>query len=95
MGGTYFLFSQLLVFVLTRLRRRQSFFFKRTNLLTFSELIYQMRDNVSTFFLVAVISATAITAMGTSSAIGSSGIAEMSENPYAITYTAFDQDKVH
>ncbi|WP_430533981.1 ABC transporter permease [Listeria rocourtiae] len=93
--GTYFLFSQLLVFVLTRLRKRQSFFFKRTNLLTFSELIYQMRDNVSTFFIVAVISATAITAMGTSSAIGSSGIAEMSENPYAITYTAFGQDKVH
>ncbi|MBC6314906.1 FtsX-like permease family protein [Listeria grandensis] len=92
--GTYFFFSQLLVFVLTRLRKRESFFFKRTNLLTFSELIYQMRDNVSTFFIVAIVSATAITAMGTSSAIGSSGLAEMSENPYAITYKAYGQDEV-
>ncbi|MBC2097547.1 ABC transporter permease [Listeria booriae] len=87
--GTYFFFSQLLVFVLNRLRKRERFFFKRTNLLTFSELIYQMRDNVSTFFIVAVVSATAITAMGTSSAVGSSGLAEMSQNPYAITYSAY------
>ncbi|KGL41033.1 hypothetical protein BMT55_08035 [Listeria newyorkensis] len=92
--GTYFFFSQLLVFMLTRLRKRERFFFKRTNLLTFSELIYQMRDNVSTFFIVAIISATAITAMGTSSAIGSSGLAEMSENPYAITYTGYGQDTI-
>lgn len=92
--GTYFFFSQLLVFVMTRLRKRERFFFKRTNLLTFSELIYQMRDNVSTFFIVAIVSATAITAMGTSSAIGSSGLAEMSENPYAITYKAYGQDDV-
>ncbi|AQY50797.1 hypothetical protein PWEIH_09308 [Listeria weihenstephanensis FSL R9-0317] len=92
--GTYFFFSQLLVFVLNRLRKKEHFFFKRTNLLTFSELIYQMRDNVSTFFIVAVISATAITAMGTSSAIGSSGLAEMSQNPYAITYTSFGKNSV-
>ncbi|EUJ24530.1 hypothetical protein PGRAN_01410 [Listeria grandensis FSL F6-0971] len=93
--GTYFFFSQLLVFVLTRLRKKEHFFFKRTNLITFSELIYQMRDNVSTFFIVAAISATSITAMGTSSAIGSSGLAGMSTNPYSITYTAYGQDMVN
>ncbi len=59
--GTYFLFTQLSVYVIRALKNRPRFVFKRTNLLTVSELVYRMKDNAVMFFMVAVISAIAFT----------------------------------
>ncbi|KEK23055.1 FtsX-like permease family protein [Bacillus gaemokensis] len=86
--GTYFLFTQLSVYVMHTLKNRENTFFKRTNLLVISELIYRMKDNAKTFFMVAIISAVAFTAIGTCAAIGTSGLAE-SESPYAFRYESY------
>nr|WP_181153100.1 hypothetical protein [Paenibacillus sp. AR247] len=83
--GTYFLFTQLSVYVMRAMKKRPRIFLKRTNLLTISELIYRLRDNAVMFFMVAVISATAFTGIGTALAIGDPGLAAM-KNPYAFTY---------
>src|SRR5699024_423968 len=53
--GTYFLFTQLSVFVMRRLKRRRMFSWKGTNMLLFSDLSYRMKDNARAFFLVAII----------------------------------------
>ncbi|OXL86388.1 ABC transporter permease [Paenibacillus sp. SSG-1] len=87
--GTYFLFTQLSVYVMRAMKKRPRIFLKRTNLLTISELIYRLRDNAVMFFMVAVISATAFTGIGTALAIGDPGLASM-KNPYAFTYDSYN-----
>lgn len=84
--GTYFFFSQLLVFLLHVLQKREGLYFHRTNLLALSELIYRMQDNIRALFIVAIIFATAVTAVGTSMAIGNSELTTEISSPYAFTY---------
>lgn len=89
--GTYFLFTQFSVFFMRYLQKKERFFFRRTNLLTISELLYRIKDNAVMFFLVSVISASAFTGIGTTLAIGDPGLSAM-ENPYAYTYSMYDED---
>lgn len=89
--GTYFLFTQFSVFFMRYLQKKERFFFRRTNLLTISELLYRIKDNAVMFFLVSVISASAFTGIGTTLAIGDPGLSAM-ENPYAYTYTMYEED---
>ncbi|MBA2937168.1 ABC transporter permease [Paenibacillus sp. CGMCC 1.16610] len=84
-AGTYLLFTQTSVYVLRMLRGRK-LFFRKTNMLTLSELIYRMRDNAATFFIVSVVSAMAFTGIGTTLSLGDPGLASM-VNPYAFSYT--------
>ncbi|MET1249353.1 ABC transporter permease [Sporolactobacillus sp. STCC-11] len=84
--GTYFFFSQLLVYLLHMLKKQEKLYFHRTNLLSLSELIFRMSDNVRTLFIIAIIFATAMTAVGTSTAIGSSELTTEVSSPYAFTY---------
>ncbi|MGG1876446.1 ABC transporter permease [Paenibacillus campinasensis] len=90
-GGTYFLFTQFSVYLMRYLQNKKPFFFRRTNLLTISELIYRMKDNAVMFFLVSVISASAFTGIGTTLAIGDPGLSAM-ENPYAYTYSYYEEE---
>ncbi|KOP64977.1 ABC transporter permease [Bacillus sp. FJAT-18019] len=89
--GTYFLFTQFSVYFMRYLQKKERFFFRRTNLLTVSELLYRIKDNAVMFFLVSVISASAFTGIGTTLAIGDPGLSAM-ENPYAYAYSMYDQN---
>ncbi|RAP74910.1 ABC transporter permease [Paenibacillus montanisoli] len=91
-AGTYLLFTQTSVHGLRMLRGRK-LFFRRTNMLTLSELTYRMRDNAATFFIVSVVSAVAFTGIGTTLALGDPGLASMS-NPYAYSYRAGLDEKI-
>ncbi|HDR4567462.1 ABC transporter permease [Bacillus paranthracis] len=90
--GTYFLYTQCSVYILHLAKRRESFFLKRTNILTISELIYRMKDNATMFFIVSIVSAVAFTAIGTTSAIGSKDLVRMT-NPYTFLYEDFENNK--
>ncbi len=83
--GTYFFFSQLSVYFLKAMKQNDRLFFKRTNILSISELVYRIKDNAITFFLVAVISAVAFTAIGTSAAVGEVLLHQL-DLTYAIKY---------
>ncbi|HDR4724526.1 ABC transporter permease [Bacillus cereus group sp. Sample62] len=91
--GTYFLYTQCSVYILHLVKRSESFFLKRTNILTFSELIYRMKDNATMFFIVSIVSAVAFTAIGTTAAIGNRDLVRMT-NPYTFLYGSFENDKV-
>ncbi|WP_410993494.1 FtsX-like permease family protein [Bacillus cereus] len=96
--GTYYLFSQLSIYVLGRLRKSEYLFFKRTNLITISELVYRMKDNAMMFFMLAVISAVAFTGIGTCLSIGNPELMGMEKPQFAFTYTSYgenDQEKSH
>ncbi|TVX88195.1 ABC transporter permease [Paenibacillus agilis] len=85
--GTYFLFTQLSVYVLRLLRARRGLLLRKTNLLVLSELGYRMRDNAVMFFMVSVVTAVSFTGIGTSFALLNPGLAAM-EKPYAFTYNS-------
>ncbi|WP_458126639.1 FtsX-like permease family protein [Paenibacillus sp. Z3-2] len=84
-AGTYFLFTQLSVYIIRALKRNPRLFFRKTNLLFLSELTYRMKDNAIMFFMVSIISASSFTGIGTMLAIADPGLSSMS-NPYAFTY---------
>ncbi|NEW04810.1 ABC transporter permease [Paenibacillus sp. SYP-B3998] len=95
--GTYFLFTQLSVHVIRALKKNERLFFRKTNVLTLSELTYRMKDNAIMFFIVATVLAVAFTGMGSCLALANPGLAQMM-NPYAFTYVSTQknqQDSAH
>ncbi|MCM3340142.1 ABC transporter permease [Paenibacillus sp. MER TA 81-3] len=63
--GTYFLFTQLSVYIINKLKNKKKLYRSSTNMITLSDLAYRMKDNARMFFLVAIISTVAFTAIGT------------------------------
>lgn len=90
--GTYFLFTQLSVLVFHFLKKRKSVFWKKTNMILFSDLSFRMKDNARTFFMVAIISTVAFSAIGTLFGFQSyltGGVREV--NPYSFTYYEIEE----
>lgn len=63
--GTYFLFTQASVAILKALQRNKGIYYKRTNLITVSQLVFKMKDNARILFMVSILSAVILTASGT------------------------------
>lgn len=64
-AGTRFLFNQLSVSIIERLKKKQTIFWKKTNMVVLSDLAFRMKDNARSFFLVSIISTVAFAAIGT------------------------------
>ncbi|QJD82695.1 FtsX-like permease family protein [Cohnella herbarum] len=92
--GTYFLFTQLSVYVIGKSRNNRSFFWRKTNMLFVSDLAYRMKDNARTFFMVSILSTVAFSAIG--SLVGFKTMVTntfASEQPFAFEYTASGSTK--
>ncbi|MDX8044978.1 FtsX-like permease family protein [Gracilibacillus sp. S3-1-1] len=64
--GTYLLFSTLTIFFLKRARKNKKRFWNGINIISISQLLYRMKGNAFTLTIIAVLSATTLTAVGTS-----------------------------
>jgi putative ABC transport system permease protein len=62
--GTHILFTQGSVAALRHFQRRKSVYYRRTNLLTISDLVFKMKDNARILAQVAILSAVVLTASG-------------------------------
>lgn len=62
--GTSLFFNQASVMIIERLKKNPKRFWKKTNMVVFSDLSFRMKDNARAFILVAVISAVAFTSIG-------------------------------
>lgn len=63
-AGTYLLFHSVSVFVLTALKRATSWSWKGLNIIGVSQLLYRIRANAKSLSIIAILSATTITAGG-------------------------------
>ncbi len=88
--GTNFLFNQFSVFVIEKIKKRESVFWKKTNMVVFSDLAFRMKDNARSFFLVSVISTVAFAAIGTLYGFQSIILGAMGSAPYS--YSATDDE---
>lgn len=86
--GTKFLFDQFSVFIVERLRKTQNLFWKKTNMVVFSDLAFRMKDNARSFYLVAVISTVAFAAIGSLYGFRQMIVGAMDESRYE--FMAYD-----
>ncbi|OUB08480.1 hypothetical protein BK708_36885 [Bacillus thuringiensis serovar yunnanensis] len=85
--GTYFLFTQVSVYVIATLKKKERFFFRKTNLLTISELSYRMKNNVRAICLMSILMTIACTTIGIVSAF--SNATKVHQVPYAFSYISY------
>jgi putative ABC transport system permease protein len=91
--GTYLLFTQLSVFIIGKIRKKENVFWRKTNMLLFSDLAFRMKDNARTFFMVAIISTVAFSAIGTLFGFQSYlGKGMKDFNPLTFTYHPMEND---
>ena len=64
--GTYLLFSTLTVYLLRLSRKNKKKFWRGINLISTSQLLYRMKGNARTLTIIAVLSATTLSAVGAS-----------------------------
>lgn len=64
--GTYLLFNTLTVTLLKLTRKNKKSYWKGLNLIGTSQLLYRIKGNARTLTIIAVLSATTLTAVGTS-----------------------------
>lgn len=91
--GTYLFFTQLSVYVIRKLKSKQGLFWRKTNMLLFSDLSHRMKDNARAFFMVAIISTVAFSAIGTLVGLNSfltEGLKKA--NPYTFTYYPMEDE---
>ncbi|PMC35889.1 ABC transporter permease [Bacillus sp. UMB0899] len=62
--GTYLLFTQLSVYIIRKFKNKNNVFWRKTNMILLSDLSFRMKDNARTFFLVAIVSTVAFSAIG-------------------------------
>ncbi|MFM1651890.1 ABC transporter permease [Brevibacillus sp. B_LB10_24] len=64
-AGTYFLFTQSSVVILRALGRNKPLYYRGTNLLTISQLVFKIKDNARILFMVSILCAVVLTASAT------------------------------
>ncbi|WP_042351729.1 FtsX-like permease family protein [Bacillus massiliigorillae] len=62
--GTYFLFTQCSILFIRLLKKNRAYYLRSTNLLTFSDLAFKLKDNARVLFIVSIISAVSFTSSG-------------------------------
>jgi len=86
--GTYFLFTQLSILLLRFIQKRSSMYYKRTNMIVFAQLGYKIKDNARILFIVSILSAVVMTALGTVYIMNIGAKKNMLENsPYSLAYS--------
>ncbi|EKN67757.1 ABC transporter permease [Schinkia azotoformans] len=90
--GTYLLFNTLTVYLLKLLRNNKRHFWNGINLISTSQLLYRIKGNARTLTIIAVLSATTLTAVGAvySFYYNNRHNAEMA-NPNSMMYIAKDK----
>lgn len=86
--GTYFLFNQLSILVVTQLQKNKQRFWKKTNMLVYSDLGFRMKDNARSFFLVAIITTVVFAAIGSLAGLKEMTVASVN----AMTYDFYLSD---
>lgn len=89
--GTYLLFNTLTVTLLKLSRKNKKSYWKGLNLIGTSQLLYRMKGNARTLTVIAVLSATTLTAVGTAYSLyyNNRMNAEMA-NPNSFTFIGVD-----
>ncbi|MDT2781431.1 ABC transporter permease [Vagococcus fluvialis] len=91
--GTKLLFNQVSVYVVNLLKKNENRFWKKTNMIVFSDLSFRMKDNARSFFLVAVITTVAFSAIGTLTGFKEMSLKGVNMDTYDFSYQVNADDE--
>lgn len=63
--GTYFIFTQFSIAIANRILKNENMLYKKTNLVSYSQMIYKLQDTAKVLFLAAILGAFTFTATET------------------------------
>ncbi|RAL21314.1 FtsX-like permease family protein [Thermoflavimicrobium daqui] len=84
--GTYFLYTQLSIYIIRLLKKNRLFFWRGANLLWISEMAYKLKDNARMFFMVTIITTVACSAVGGILSLRETNEKMYTANPFPISY---------
>lgn len=86
--ATYFLYAQLSVFLLRLLKKNKAIYWRKTRLITISDLAYKMKDNARMFFFVTIVSTVAFCAVGSLAAMSTMDQEMRIQYPLGVSYVS-------
>ncbi|SMF88742.1 putative ABC transport system permease protein [Paenibacillus uliginis N3/975] len=91
--GTYLLFSTLTVYLLKMSRKNKKNYWKGINIIGTSQLLYRIKGNARTLTIIAVLSATTLTAVGTAYSLYYNNRSSVETiNPNSMMFIATDKN---
>ncbi|SCC54791.1 ABC transporter permease [Bacillus wiedmannii] len=85
--GTYLLFTSYTVIILKKMRSKRKMFYNGMSILNISQSLYRVKGNAKLLATIAILSAVALTAIGTAvSGYFSGQIEAKSKSPYSFSY---------
>ncbi|MFX3635145.1 MAG: ABC transporter permease [Candidatus Pristimantibacillus sp.] len=84
--GTYFLYTQLIAYLVTLLKKYKQLFWRKTNVITVASLTYRFKDHANMFFMVTIISTISFCSVGVFASINTLMKSFQEDYPAAIGY---------
>ncbi|WP_025161291.1 ABC transporter permease [Paraclostridium bifermentans] len=93
--GTFLFFSSFMFFIIKRQQKNRSNYYKGLNMISTSQLLYRIKSNAKMLSVIAILSATTLTAIGVSISVYfmSSQIVEQ-RAPYSYTLSLNNKDYI-
>lgn len=88
--GTYLLYNHAGVWLVERLQKKRGLFWKKTNIVTLSNLSYRLKDHSRMLFMVTIVSTVSFCAVGVSASINTLSEQFHNDYPAAVSYVAKD-----
>lgn len=63
--GTYLIFTEFSIFLVNKILKNNKILYKKNNFISYSHIAYKLKDTVKIMFLVSILTAITLTAMGT------------------------------
>lgn len=92
MIGTYYLFTDTTLFIIERIKRKKSLYWKKSRMLSIAEQTYILRSNAKMFFVVTMVSTLAFLCVGVLSALSSYTSQYDKINPLSIIYKGHEDN---
>lgn len=90
--GTYLFFSCFVISVIKYYKKNKNLYYKGTNMIGISHLLYRIKDNARTLATIAILSATTLTFMGITSSFYYD-FQTKQDIKYPFTYSYYSNDK--
>lgn len=88
--GTHLLYNHAGVWLVERLQRKRGLFWKKTNIVTLSNLSFRLKDHSRILFMVTIVSTVSFCAVGVSASITTLSEQFHNDYPAAVSYLAKD-----
>jgi putative ABC transport system permease protein len=86
--GTYFFFTDSILFLLHQIRKRKALYWQPYRLIAISEVAVKLRENARMYFIVTIVSTVAFLSVGTLTSLSSYTGQFRQLNPLSLIYTS-------